>query len=48
MFIFKNLCHMVKGESQEERKLGREIHIKIPFKKRPIVKESPRAEKEKK
>lgn len=35
---------MVKGESQEERKLGR----KIPFKKRPMVKESPRAEKEKK
>lgn len=31
---------MVKGESQKERKLGRETYIKIPFKKRPTVKES--------
>ena len=38
---------MVKGESQEERKLGKESHINIPFKKRLLVRESPGAEKEK-
>lgn len=48
MFIKKKKNYAIwQRETQKEKKLGRETHTNIPFKKRPIVKGIQGAEKEK-